>query len=113
MPTFICANEKCGFVAGEILIPQVKLVFREKTNTLEPSEPILCKGCQEPMIQVRNKTLPTLVFNEFDSLSSDQKKAAMRKRASDHFKKTDKGDLGRHKQRIMDDNKRMAMGGNK
>lgn len=111
MATFICNNEECGFVGGTVLIPHVKLVFSNKTNTLEPSEPILCKTCGKPMIQVKNETMPNLLFNEFDSLSPDQKKAAIHKRSVKHFEKTDKGDLGRHKQRIIDDNKRMVTGG--
>lgn len=111
MPSFICVNEKCGFVELTILVPQVKLVFDNKTNTLEPSEPILCKGCNNTMIQVRNKTLPILVFNEFDSLSPQQKRERIHKRSVKYFEKTDKGELQRHKQQIIDDNKRAVIQG--
>jgi len=113
MARFLCTNEECGLVCGEVIVPKVRLVFNKLTNQLDPSDPILCKSCGKPLTQIRNETMPTLLFNEFDSLDPNQKREAMHKRSMKHFDKTDKGDLGRHKQRIMDDNKRMAMGGNK
>lgn len=113
MPRFICVNEKCALVGGVKIEPKVRLVFNEKTNSLEPKEPVLCQSCGKEMTQVKNETMPTLLYNEFDSMSPDQKREAMHKRSMKHFEKTDKGDLARHKKRIIDDNKRMAMGGDR
>lgn len=113
MATFICQNGNCDKLLEEVIIPKLRLVFNKSTQELEPSEPIICVSCGESLIQVKNEHMPIIFYNEFDSLSSAQKKEVIHKRSMKHFQKTDKGDLGRHKQRIVDDNKRMVMGGNK
>lgn len=113
MAKFKCNNDSCSLKDKEIIVSKIRWVWNKSINKLVPAELILCKECGQELVNIPNDTIPNLCFNEFDSLSPEQKRAAIKKRSSDHFNKTDKGDLGRHKQRIMDDNKRMVMGGQK
>jgi hypothetical protein len=73
---------------------------------------ILCDECGAELEFIPNTEMPTLHFNQFDSLSHDQKRAVIKKRSSDHMRKTGEDkDIVERKRQIIADNKRMVTGG--
>jgi len=110
MARFKCTNENCQFKDKEIIVEKTKWVFDSKVNKLVTA-PILCKECSSVLEFIPNETIPILHFNQFDSLSTQQKRAVINKRASNHMRKTgeDKS-IADQKRRTIEDNKRMITG---
>ena len=113
MARFKCINSDCEMADKDVIVSKIRWVFNSSLKKLVSKEPILCKVCGEELNFIKNEAIPVVHFNSFDSLDPAQKRDVIHKRSMDHFKKTDKGELARHKQRIIDDNKRAIIQGGK
>ena len=110
MPRYRCENIECSKYMREEIIPKVRLVYNKETNEFIPSEPILCSECKSDLVYVKQEGPITCRFNNFSSMTPQQKKEVLHKRSQDYFKKHDKGDLDNYKKSITDNLRKQAEG---
>jgi Holliday junction resolvase RusA-like endonuclease len=105
-----CTNEQCSLFGKEIVIEKMKYIYDEVQKEVVPKEPIICKECGNNLEYIKKDGPIEVMIGRFSSMSQEQKRAAMKKRSQDHFKKTDKGDLANYKKQITDKMRRRALG---
>lgn len=88
MSRFKCINEECSLFDKEIIVERIKWVFNESTKKLIPSDPVVCKECGSELQVIKNEKIPEICINKFDSLSPQQKREVIKKRSSEHLRKT-------------------------
>jgi len=80
MPNFKCNSPLCSEFNKVVLVTQVKLVQGKSLS-------ILCEACNADMVLDSNEIGEISVgFNKFKSLSDQDKKDIIKKRADDHYK---------------------------
>ena len=105
MSRFKCVNKECPVFEKEIVIGRTSWILDPVKKVMVPRNRITCVECGGEMEYVKEEGEISVNFLQFDSLSSSEKKEMIHKRSVEHFKKKDKGDLERLKQRIKDDNR--------
>lgn len=85
MPRFYCKNEGCANYGKEIFIQKLTYKFDKESGELKSSVDLICEACKEPLIQKKTEGYPQVL--KFDSLSDEDKKRIIHKRAQDHFNK--------------------------
>lgn len=80
-------NFKCNKCGKSIYVPYFKMIFSngEMVETDKRGNPIECCGQQMDFIG-QKKDFKNIGFNFFNSMSNEQKKAVLKKRAKDNFK---------------------------
>lgn len=112
MARFKCTKEDCPLKNKEVIVPQLRWVWSNEKQKLIATPSILCEECKSELEHLPNTEMPIVHFNQFDSLSSDQKRKVIQKRSSDHMRKTGENkDIAERKRQIIADNKRMVTGG--
>lgn len=112
MARFKCINEACSLKDHEVIVAQVRWVWSDKLGKLVCTHKIFCDECGSELEFIPNAEMPIVHFNQFDSMSPDQKRAVIRKRSSDHMRKTGEDkDIAEKKRQIIADNKQMVTGG--
>ena len=105
-----CTNVDCPKFDQEVTVSKVKMIYDKFLDKMVPKDPILCLHCKQDLEYVREPGPITVHFNQFESMTPQDKRAMIHKRSVDHFKKTDKGDLANYKKQITDDLRRKAEG---
>lgn len=112
MARFKCINEPCSSEGIEIIVEKVRWVWSRELHKLVATPKIICEECGHELEFIPNTEIPNLCINTFDSMSPDQKRAVIRKRSSDHMRKTGEDkDINERRRQIIADNKRMVTGG--
>jgi len=112
MARFKCTKEDCPLKNKEVVVEKIRWVWNKEKNKLVATPPVPCEECKSELEHLPNTEMPILHFNEFDSMSPDQKRKVIQKRSSDHMRKTGEGkDIAEKKRQIIADNKRMVTGG--
>lgn len=112
MARFKCTKEDCPLKEKEVVVEKIRWVWSKERHKLIATPPILCEECKEELEFISNTEMPIVHFNQFDSLSPDQKRAVIKKRSSEHMRKTGESkDIAEKKRQIIADNKRMVTGG--
>jgi hypothetical protein len=110
MSTFICVNQDCDAYGIEIPVGKVRWIWSKEEQRLVQQNAVVCELCGESMEYVEQEGVPDIRINKFKSLSSQERRAIIHKRAIDHFNKTDKGDLANLKKNMIENVKRQATG---
>ena len=110
MPKYKCVNQECSMFDKEMTVARVRLYYNKNTEQMELRDLIVCKDCGQELVYIKQEGPITCHFNQFDSLTPQQKREVMHKRSQDHFRKTDKGDLANYKKTITDDIRKRATG---
>lgn len=88
MPKFKCVNENCSEFGKEVFFVKLNYRFDKEKGELVTSEDLSCKVCGSELVQNKKKGYPQLM--KFNSLSEQEKKKVISKRAQDHFEKVGK-----------------------
>lgn len=88
MSRFKCTNIDCSSFDKEIIVDRIKWIFNESIKKLVLSEPMICKECGSELQVIKNETIPEICINKFDSLSPQQKREVIKRRSSEHMRKT-------------------------
>lgn len=112
MPKFKCTYRECKRFGEEQTVSKVSFRFNEKTKEMELRGDYRCPECHNRMEYVPEEetAIRGFNFNKFDGMSTTEKRALIKKRSQEHFRRTDKGDLKNYKEKIIRDNKRMVEG---
>lgn len=112
MARFKCTKEDCPLKEKEVIVAKIRWIWSDAKKKLISSPTMFCEECKSELEFISNTEMPIVHFNQFDSLSSDQKRKVIQKRSSDHMRKTGEGkDIAEKKRQIIADNKRMVTGG--
>lgn len=109
MPKFKCKYEECVNFDKPVTVSKASFRFDEKQQKMVLRGEYRCSICHNEMEFVPGEETAIRGFhlNKFDGLPDKEKRAIIRKRSQEHFKRTDKGDLQNYKNKIIRDNKRM------
>jgi len=92
MPKFKCINESCSLYQKEKITSSVTFIWDKVLKKLKPTIPIICPECGREMEEIKKKEGFSANFLKFKSLSPEEKRRITRKRAADHYKKSDEAD---------------------
>ena len=112
MPKFKCTYKDCPNFDKEVTVARASFMFDEKSKEMKLRGDYQCEVCHNKMefLPPTESAVQGFNFNKFDGLTSTEKRAVIKKRSQEHFRRTDKGDLKNYKQKIINDNKRMVEG---
>lgn len=89
MNSFICNNKDCKNLEKEVQVGKVTYVLRE--GILVPSKPLLCQECGSELMYFEKEgekvDLSNIKMGKFRSMSLDDRKAMLKKRAELHDSK--------------------------
>lgn len=105
MARFKCTNKECPNFDMEVFIPKVTFMWNETIHELIIKNHPVCCNCGEAMKIQKEETNGKIECNflKFDSLSSDEKKARMKKRYQEHSKKEVKDKVHEVRKSILGD----------
>lgn len=113
MARFKCTNNKCPNIDKPIIVAKVSFIFDNKLKKLIVRNKQYCASCGNELEYIEEQAksgIEGFCFTRFNTLSSDDKKAAMKKRSQKMFDKKEKKDMVEYKKQIIRDNRRMAEG---
>ena len=106
MARFKCKNEECTFFDIESFVPKITFMWSEKEQKLILRNHPKCLACEELMELQKEESDGEITCNfaKFDSLSSGEKKAMMKKRYQEHSKKEVKDKVHEVRKSILGEN---------
>lgn len=113
MGKFKCKEESCEAFGIEVTVSKVSFTWDEKQKKLVIRNKQYCVACGNEMEYIEEPPksgVQGFCFTKFNTLSSDEKKAAMKKRSQKVFDKKERRDVEEYKKQIIKDNRRMAEG---
>ena len=97
-----CVNKDCQLFDKIKTIAKAKLIYNKELDRVETKDSIVCFFCGQELEYVEEPGEISVHVNVFESRTPEEKREIMHKRSVDHFNKTDKGDLARYKQQMID-----------